>query len=132
MSTRAEVVEDKSEFDLEKVNALPLFDAADYLDSPEMLAAYLNEVFSEGSVQSIVEGLRTVSRAKGMAEVASVAGIARESLYKALRPANNQPRLETVMGVLKALGLRLVVEPLQESNRSNDLEDDGDDEDGSE
>ena len=100
-----------AEFDLDKVRALPTFDVADHLDSPEVLAAYLTEAFADGNPALIAEALNAASRATGMAEVASKAGIAREALYKALRPGS-QPRLETIMGVVKALGFQLVVAPI--------------------
>lgn len=104
------------EFDLEKVRALPTFDVADYLDSPEMLAAYLTEAFADGDPALITEALNAASRAAGMAQVASKAGIAREALYKALRPGS-QPRLETIMGVVKALGFQLIVAPIQDPEK---------------
>ncbi|MCB1033617.1 MAG: putative addiction module antidote protein, partial [Acidobacteria bacterium] len=44
--------------------------------------------------------------AKGMSEIARVAGLGRESLYKALSPEGN-PEFATVLKVLRALGLRL-------------------------
>jgi len=100
------------EFDLDKIRALPTFDVADYLDSPEILAAYLTEAFADGDPALIAEALNAASRATGMAEVAGKAGIAREALYKALRPGS-QPRLETIMGVVKALGCRIVVTPIE-------------------
>ncbi len=99
------------EFDLDKVRALPVFDVAEHLSTSEVLAAYLSEVFADGDPALIAEALNAASRATGMAEVASKAGIGRESLYKALRPGS-QPRLETILGVVKALGCRLVVEPI--------------------
>jgi len=99
------------EFDLDKVRALPVFDVAEHLDTPEVLAAYLSEVFADGDPALIAEALNAASRATGMAEVASKAGIGRESLYKALRPGS-QPRLETILGVVKALGFQLVVQPV--------------------
>lgn len=98
-------------FDLDKIRALPTFDVADFLDSPEILAAYLSEVFADGDPGLIAEALNAASRATGMSEVANRAGIGRESLYKALRPGS-QPRLETILGVVKALGCKLVVEPI--------------------
>jgi probable addiction module antidote protein len=99
------------EFDSEKIRTLSTFDVAEYLNSPEVLAAYLSEAFADGDPALIAEALNAASRATGMAEVASKAGIAREALYKALRPGS-QPRLETIMGVVKALGYKLVVEPI--------------------
>ena len=111
MKTAKETKLSEAGFDLDKIQALPTFDVSDYLDSPEVLAAYLTEAFSDGDPALIAEALNAASRATGMAEVASKAGVAREALYKALRPGS-QPRLETIMGVVKALGLQLVVEPI--------------------
>lgn len=111
MTTTSNQEVSKVELDLDKVRALPIFDVADYLNSPEVLAAYLTEAFAYGDPALIAEALNGASRATGMAEVANKAGIAREALYKALRPGS-QPRLETIMGVIKALGYKLVVEPI--------------------
>jgi probable addiction module antidote protein len=41
-----------------------------------------------------------------MTEMAARAGVTREALYKALSPTGD-PRLSTLLGVIKALGLRL-------------------------
>lgn len=109
------------EFDLDKIRALPAFDVAEHLDTPEVLAAYLSEVFADGDPALIAEALNAASRATGMAEVASKAGIGRESLYKALRPGS-QPRLETILGVVKALGCRLVVEPISAAEEEAETE----------
>ncbi len=55
--------------------------------------------------------LRTVAEAYGgLGAVAADAGISRESLYRALSPKGN-PTLKTLLAVLKAVGLRLSVEP---------------------
>jgi probable addiction module antidote protein len=121
MNTQIEGDLSESEYDLDKIRALPGFDVADYLDSPELLAAYLSEAFSKADCSLIAESLRTVSRTKGMAEVASKAGLARESLYKALRPGS-QPRLETILGVLNALGLQLVVQAIPVASPSNEID----------
>lgn len=55
--------------------------------------------------------LRTVAEAYGgLGSVASQAGLSRESLYRALSAKGN-PTLKTVLAVLKAVGMRLSVEP---------------------
>ncbi|MCG1040620.1 MULTISPECIES: addiction module antidote protein [Burkholderiaceae] len=55
--------------------------------------------------------LRTVAEAYGgLAWVAVEAGITREALYRALSPKGN-PTLKTLLAVLKAVGMRLSVEP---------------------
>ncbi|MFC3457235.1 addiction module antidote protein [Massilia haematophila] len=105
-----------------KIEPLAKFDVAEHLDSPEVLAAYLSEFFEEGDPAMIAEALGDASRAKGMAGVASRAGLARESLYKALRPGS-QPRLETILRVLKALGMRLVVQPSSDVGSDSDSDD---------
>jgi probable addiction module antidote protein len=47
------------------------FDAAEYLDSPEMIAAYLNEAFASEDA-SVIAG--AVARARGMRAAAEKAG----------------------------------------------------------
>lgn len=55
--------------------------------------------------------LRTVAEAYGgLGAVAAEAGISRESLYRALSAKGN-PTLKTILAVLKAVGMRLSVEP---------------------
>ena len=55
--------------------------------------------------------LRTVAEAYGgLGVVAAEAGISRESLYRTLSPKGN-PTLKTLLAVLKAVGMRLSVEP---------------------
>jgi probable addiction module antidote protein len=47
-----------------------------------------------------------IARARGMTAVAKGAGITRDALYKSL-VADGDPRLSTVLGVMKALGVKL-------------------------
>lgn len=55
--------------------------------------------------------LRTVAEAYGgLGAVAADAGISRESLYRALSAKGN-PTLKTLLAVLKAVGMKLSVEP---------------------
>ncbi len=54
-----------------------------------------------------------VAKAKGMSNVASQTGLGRESLYKAFAPGA-KPRYETVLKVLKALGVQLHAVPVAE------------------
>jgi len=55
--------------------------------------------------------LRTVAEAYGgLGAVATEAGISRESLYRALSAKGN-PTLKTLLAVLKAVGMKLSVEP---------------------
>ena len=57
--------------------------------------------------------LRTVAEAYGgLGAVAAEAGISRESLYRTLSAKGN-PTLKTLLAVLKAVGMKLSVEPDQ-------------------
>ena len=57
--------------------------------------------------------LRTVAEAYGgLGAVAAEAGISRESLYRTLSAKGN-PTLKTLLAVLKAVGMKLSVEPEQ-------------------
>ena len=77
-----------------------------YVETPEAAAAYLDEALATNDAAFIADALGVLARAKGMTEVAEAAGLGRQSLYKALA-ADGNPRFETVLKVVSALGLRL-------------------------
>jgi probable addiction module antidote protein len=89
-----------------KILKVRKFDAAEYLDSPEAIAAYLSEALSSGDTDEMLEAIGTIARAKGMSAIAKETGLGRESLYKALRPGS-RPEFGTIAKVIKALGIRL-------------------------
>ena len=91
---------------LDKIAKLKKFDAADYLETPEDIALYLEAAFEDGDPGRVAAALGAVARARGITGVARKAGVTREALYKALSE-NRDPRLATLIGVFKALGLRL-------------------------
>jgi probable addiction module antidote protein len=82
------------------------FDAAEYLDNAEAIAAYLEAAFEDGDPAFIADALGTVARAKGMTEVARKTGLSRESLYKALSAEGN-PEFATILKVMRALDLKI-------------------------
>jgi len=94
-----------------KISELSEFDAAEYLNSEEDVAAYLTTVLEENDPALLAAAIGDIARARGMSQVAKDSGIAREALYKALRPGS-QPRFETISRVCAALGMRLVIEPM--------------------
>jgi len=87
------------------------FDAAHYLTSETAIAEYINAILEFEDPDLLLLALADVARARGMTQVAQDAGLGRESLYKALSPGA-KPRLDTIMKVTKALGVRLRVQPL--------------------
>ena len=86
------------------------YDAAEQLDSPADIAAYIEAALEDGDARVIAHALGTVARARGMSDIARKTGLGRESLYKALSPDGN-PTLATVLKVVRALGVRLNAEP---------------------
>jgi probable addiction module antidote protein len=86
------------------------FDVAEYLDSPEAIAAYLSEAFETGDDALIARALGAVARVKGMKDIAKETGLNRENLYRSLSEGGN-PELGTVMKVLDALDVQLVAKP---------------------
>jgi probable addiction module antidote protein len=93
-----------------KISELKIFDMAEHLDSDQAIAEYLTIVLEENDPALLAAALGDVARARGMTEVAKAAGIAREALYKALRP-DAQPRFETIQRVCTALGVKLTAVP---------------------
>ena len=82
------------------------FDAADYLDDEETIAAYLSAALAENDPDAFLQAIRTVARARGMAQLARDSGLGRESLYKTLAPGA-KPRYDKVMKLVNALGVTL-------------------------
>jgi len=66
-----------------------IWDASQYLDSPESIAGYLEAVFEDGDPALVAAALGDVARAMGMTQLANKAGVTREALYKALFPSGD-------------------------------------------
>ena len=82
------------------------WDSAEYLQTEEDIAAYLDAVLGEDDPALVAHALGVIARAKGMSQIARETGLGRESLYKALSAEGN-PEFSTVFKVIKALGLRM-------------------------
>ena len=87
-------------------------DSADYLDSAEGIAAYLDAWLEDGTPEELRNALATIARSKGISELARRSGISRPGIYKALGEDGN-PSFETIRSILGAMGLRLTVEPAE-------------------
>jgi probable addiction module antidote protein len=84
------------------------FDIADYLDSKEMIAEYLNTVLEEGDNTDVINAIGHIAKAIGMTKIAEETGLSRPSLNKALSDGA-KPQFETMMKVLKAIGGQIQV-----------------------
>jgi probable addiction module antidote protein len=87
------------------------FDAARYFNDDAAIAEYMTAILETNDLDLLLLALADVARAKGIAQVARDAGLNRESLYKALSPGA-KPRFDTVLKVVRALGVRIVAEPV--------------------
>jgi len=85
-----------------------LWDPTQFLTSDEAIQEYLEIAFEDGDTKDIAIALGNIAKAKGMTSVAKEAGITREALYKSLSEKGD-PKLSTLLGVMKALGLQLTV-----------------------
>ena len=99
------------------------YDVAKHLRTPEEMAAYLEACLEEanGDAAFIAKAPGDIARAKGMSQVASDAGLSRESLSKALS-GERSPTFDTILRVIGALGLKLHAEavPVTHSTTPHD------------
>lgn len=88
------------------------WDAADYLDTEEDMALYLDACLEEdpGDGSLIRAALGDIARARGMTQLAHDTGLTREGLYKALSTEGN-PAFSTIFKVIRALGVKLHATP---------------------
>jgi len=84
------------------------WDASEFLADEEDIADYLAVALDDGDAVLVNRALANVARALGMTAMANAAGVSRAVLYEDLRD-DDGPRLSTLMGVLKAFGLRVHV-----------------------
>jgi len=91
------------------VNKTVKYNTSDYLNSPEEVAAYIEAVLEEDDPALLLMALRNVAESQGgVAMMAKQSGLSRESLYRTLSK-NGNPKISTLMSIMKALGLHLSV-----------------------
>ncbi len=97
-----------------------IFDVSEYLDSEEMIAAYLTSIIEDNDWDLLIEAIGHVAKARGMSKIAEESGLGRESLYKSFSK-NSQPRFETVMKVLSAMHIKINILPEKSKKSSKKL-----------
>ncbi len=86
------------------------YDAARYLNTEEEINEYLSACLEEFCLDSFLQALRNIARARGMSQLAKDTGLSRSGLYKTLSP-DNKPQFETILKITNALGVPLGVKP---------------------
>ena len=92
----------------------PHDDAMDdlYRDDPALALEVINAILEDGDQGELLTVLRQVAQASGGVQaVAEQAHLNPTQLYRTLSPKGN-PALSSLTAILKAMGLRLAVQPL--------------------
>lgn len=88
-------------------------------NDPQFAAEYLNAILEDGDQQELLTALRYLARAfGGVSRLAEQAELNATALYRTLSPRGN-PELKSLLALLKAMGLRLAVQPLREETMSD-------------
>lgn len=95
------------------------FDIANYLQTEEDIAGFLNAVMEENDPEFLQVALGDIARARGMMELSRQTGLSREHLYRALSKDGN-PRIKTVEKILDALGVEMVFRKKSPKGKSAD------------
>jgi probable addiction module antidote protein len=86
------------------------WDVTDHLKTEKDIQAYLEVAAENNDSARFARALGDVIRARNMSKIARKFKLTRQGLSKALSEDGN-PRLDTIMKVLSALGLRLTFAP---------------------
>lgn len=85
---------------------------------PAFAAEYLNTVLEEGDQEELLLALRYIAKAfGGVSKLAEATALNATSLYRTLSPKGN-PELKSLTGLLKAMGMRLAVQPLRHKRQA--------------
>lgn len=88
------------------------FDPVEFLGDAETQAEFMTSALDSNDPAYIADAMGVVARARGMTQIAREAGVTREALYRSLS-SDGDPRLSTLVGVLKALGISLTAKPIE-------------------
>jgi probable addiction module antidote protein len=83
-----------------------------FRNNPIYAAEYLNAVLEDGNQEELLETLRYLATAfGGVPKLAEEADLNATTLYRTLSRVGN-PELKSLTALLKAMGMRLAVQPL--------------------
>lgn len=84
---------------------------------PRFAAEYLNAVLEEGDQEELMVALRYMAEAfGGVQKLAESAQLNATTLYRTLSPKGN-PELKSMTALLRAMGMRLAVQPIEKGGR---------------
>ena len=92
--------------------------AETYQNDPTFAIEMLDSILEDGDQDELMIALRQMAKAfGGVQKVAAQAQLNSTQLYRTLSPSGN-PALRSLSAILKAMGLRLAVKPIQDSAHS--------------
>lgn len=84
-----------------------------YREDPAYAVELLNAILADGEQGELLIALRQMTKAfGGVQSVAATAHLNPTQLYRTLSPGGN-PALSSISAILKVMGLRLAVQPLE-------------------
>lgn len=88
----------------------------EFKDSPQEVAAYLSAVLEDGDQEEVMLALRRITAAfGGVSKLAAQTELNAKTLYRTLSARGN-PEMKSLTAILKAMGMRLAVEPIKPSH----------------
>ena len=82
-----------------------------FRDDPQFAVEYLNDLLQDGEPADLLVALRQITQAQGgVRALAKETELNANQLYRTLSPQGN-PELLSLFAILKALGLRLAIQP---------------------
>ncbi len=84
------------------------YEFAQHVETEEDIKEYLSTFLEEDGPQGFIDALGHLAKKKGMTEIARIAGVSRQNLYRTLTSDGN-PNFITVNKIVEALGCKLVV-----------------------
>lgn len=82
-----------------------------FRDDPQFAAEYLNDLLQDGEPADLLVALRQIAQARGgVRALAKETELNANQLYRTLSAQGN-PELRNLFAVLRALGLRLAIQP---------------------
>lgn len=87
-----------------------------FRNDPELAIEYLNSVLADGDEADLMLALRSLSKVfGGVQEIARQAEVNPNTLYRTLSEQGN-PELKTLLAILRVMGMRLAVQPIDHAN----------------
>jgi probable addiction module antidote protein len=77
----------------------------------EFLKVTMEDYSENSNKEELLLSLRHLAEAEGFSKLARKSGVSRDVFYKSLAPKGN-PRIDTLMAILRALNYTIVLKPL--------------------